>query len=323
LEIKTIQRKELDTNGWNAFVEESANPLVFSLSYNLDVFYNINWVVITVIENEITIAAIAIPHKQVFSLYFSLQHEFHRYNNIHFIKEISERKKYEITQLIFKKIKSDYKVVQLFLEPNFTNIEPLQTLNFELKAKQTNHLLFNDGNDSYINSKKITQQFRKLSKLNYEVVWSFPDKVLLEQLFKSLSVNDKYYIKQNIKSTFFELISKNMTNETGNCFYVIDKESSDCIMFSFFLGYNNTIYLHHSLINPLYANTSPRSLYIQELFNKFKVQNFSYIDFMGSMIKNVNSFNKNFNTISRIYVSIQSNIWILKIYRGLKKIFKF
>jgi thiamine transporter ThiT len=53
MEIKIINRENLDILWWNSFVEQSTNPLVFSLSYNLDVFYNKNWIILCILDNNV------------------------------------------------------------------------------------------------------------------------------------------------------------------------------------------------------------------------------------------------------------------------------
>lgn len=316
MEIKTTHRKELDINWWNAFVEESANPLVFSLSYNLDVFYNKNWIIICVLDNKKYLGAVALPFRRIYGLNLSIQHEFHRYNNILFngLEKISERKKYQIYNLIFKEIYLKFYFFQFYVPPIFKEAELLSSNKFNVKVKQTNILDINQYNFDYINSIKIKKLYNRLKSIDYRIEWKSIDILSLENLFKNLSLESKYVISKKNKKQFFEFIEINIDKNSGNCFSMFDKKNGECIIFCFFLCYNKMAFSHHILINPDYAETSPGSLFIKEIFNKYKEEDFSQLDFLGSMLPQVNTFNKNFNTKSEMYISVEKN---MKIFRSL------
>ncbi len=298
MEIKLLNRNEIDVNKWDTRVALSSNGLPYALSSYLDLVTDSNW---SALVKGDYVSIFPLPFEMKMGLKMYLQPPFTQQLGL-----ISEDNSIELLSEFLDAIPRDF--AMLFLKGNECN--RISNLNEVVVRQRSNYVLDLNRDYEFIFSnfsKSLRKRIRK-SKDYYEVIESTDVDMLVDyyqnELQSIVGLNEDQFIKARrlfdylLISGFGHIYTASCENEIDGVLLVLQYQNRMINLFGVSNSSGRQHFAMHLILNHLIEQNANRNI---------------IFDFEGSDIKGVKEFYKSFGPERKVYPELyidNSPLWL-------------
>ena len=311
---KTIikNRKELNVEEWNHFIDLSPHYTIYAKSFYLDALHP-NWKGLYCYHNDRLLAVMPLCVKSILGFKWIVKPSWIQYLGI-FFRPINE-KRHRYYFLLKMAIQSMCEVIGKNADffnynfvPSFQYHIPFIWRNFNVTPCHSYHLdLAGSIEELYANfSTSVTNHIRRAQKLKLNVV----ENNSISELIQILS--ERNIIDKNQCRSLNKLWDVLVVNSTCFTIYIQNPKDNKIYCGGAFIVDKESIIFLASGMNSQFKSCGAVSLMIWSVIQKAKsMGNITKIDFEGSMTPSIENYFRSFNCNAIVYYNIQKKNYFL------------
>ncbi len=292
--INYIEHKKIDKQKWDACIHKSSNACLFVYSWYLDVVCK-DWSALILNDYE---AVFPLAIKTKYKISFIYQPFFTRYFGLYSTVKVTE----ELTNNFFEIISQKYKYIEFCLHEHTTFKSKEYKLS-ERKFQLINlNMSYKDVEQNYKGDAK--RNIKKAIKNNLTVENKIEPSLIIE-LFKKNKGAELRYLKKQDYDALEKLMLVCIEKKIGYSYSVNDAEKNICAA-AFFINYNNRLLFLKGSATKTGKSKGAMYFLIDSVLKQFLGSDV-LLDFGGSNVESVASFNKNFGAKDCVYLQVKKN----------------
>ncbi len=308
METKLYSRKQIDSELWDRFINESPQKIIYATSGYLDCACP-NWSAIICKHGEKWLGVMPLNISKKFYQEYSLKPPLIQYLGI-FFTEMDEKMhrlihlKKTIIENIIKAIPQKVKLYSHNFSPSFDYFMPFYWNKFEIRPFHSYNLsLDNSLQEIYSNfSQSVTKRIARSEKLNLKCI----ENNSINNLIK-IMVGRKI-IDKKVGNKFEELWKFIDSKKNGFTIYIADPLTNQIYCGGAFLIDNDRIILLASALDFRFKKTGAHALLVWKGIQKaHQIGGIRIFDFEGSMIKSIENYTRAFGATPIVYYNISRN----------------
>jgi hypothetical protein len=299
---KILNRRDIKSQTWNAFIAANSSDLVYFYSWYLDPLCD-SWSAIIIEEKDEWVAVMPLQLKKKYLIHYSLQPLFCKYLGVLFKKEIKSNDSLQkkILNSLIDTIPGFIQYFNYYFHPDFNYFLPYYWKGYTVLPRYSYKL--HAGKINF--STRITNHIKKSHKNNLKCLSTeSPSAIITLALQRKL-------LDQASARTFEKLWRSLRENESGMLLVVTDnfKNVHSAAAFAFT---GETAYMILSVIAPQYKKLGGNALLITEALKLFNSKGITTFYFEGSMLENVETYITGFQAEKVLYFNITKSKFMLK-----------
>ncbi len=308
METILFSRKQIDSELWDIFIDQSPQRIIYVKSGYLDCICS-QWSAIICKEGDKWLGVMPLNIEKKFGQQYSLKPILIQYLGI-FFKEIDEKMhrlihlKKIITENIIKTIPPNLKLFNHNFSPFFDYFMPFYWSKFEIRPFHSYILsLENSLQEIYSNfSKSVTKRISRTEKLALKCVQNNSVNKLVEIMVERRIIDR---IVGNKFEALWEFVN---AQKSGFVMYITNPFTNQIYCGGAFLIDHNSVILFASALDFRFKNTGAHALLIWKGIQKaHEIGGIKKFDFEGSRIKSIENYTRAFGANSIVYYNISRN----------------
>lgn len=292
--IKFVAHKKIDKQKWDACIDQSFNQSASAYSWYLDTIFE-NWSAL-ILDDYQAVFPLAIKSK--FSIHYFLQPLFIRCIGIYSKPPLTEN----VVNDFFDAIPANIKLIDFHLKENI----PFKRTEYTYTERMVQILELNRPYEEISKSyhKSAHKNLRKAAKKELFIV----DGISAEQVAESYQQNIGAQVERLTLSHFKaieNIMSTALINEKA---FTIGVKNMEGVLLAaaFFMFTKNTIYFSFGSANTAGKAAGAMYLMTDEIIKRFAGK-FEKLDFEGSDVQGIATFNRNFGAKDCVYLQVKKN----------------